>query len=120
MRFSTYRRVVSLGWAIAVVLIAAMVDVLTGSLGIAVLFAVVMAFLGAVGAWVTFSLVSARLDDYGGRFPMPLGGLGYWGFDVVDDDDPDADEGDSDVTDREGPPVDAYGKPLASANLCAY
>jgi hypothetical protein len=85
--FSTYKRVTVAAYVIIVVLVGLLfyaADPVAGW------FWWLFASLFAIVLPIQFSRVQERMDEYGGRIPMPNGGLGLWGVDVVDDDPPSA------------------------------
>jgi len=84
MYYSTYRWVSVIGYVVVMGLLGIFFFFLSFALGIA--FLIGFALLGVVGFWVGFRLVEDRLDEYGGRIPMPNLGLGMWGVDIVDED----------------------------------
>jgi len=97
MLFSTYRWVTVIFYVVALGLISLVVATYSVSDGI--LFVVLFSVIGLIGFWVHFSLIENRLEDYDGRIPMPNGGLGLLGIDIVDDDaEDDLRAGDSDTT----------------------
>jgi hypothetical protein len=84
MLYSTYQRVSVAIYVVSLGLLSLVVFSLSTALGIA--FVLFFTLFGVISFWVHFSLMEDRLDEYGGRIPMPNAGLGIWGVDVVDDD----------------------------------
>ena len=82
MLFSTYKKVSIIGYAVVAVLVGGLLYLISPFLGI--FFLVAMGLVALVFP-LHFALVEARLDDHGGRIPMPYMGLGMWGVDIVDD-----------------------------------
>jgi hypothetical protein len=83
MLYSEYRRMVLVTFLIIGAVFA--LFFLAIDPAAAIIFVGLMFVLGLFLVTVHFSLVQDRLDDYGGRFPMPAFGLGVWGADIVDD-----------------------------------
>ena len=81
MLYSSYRNFLITFWLVITVVFA--LGIATVSPGLAVLFAVFLVIVGGIGVFVELALVRARIDDHGGRFPMP-GWLGLLGVDITD------------------------------------
>ena len=87
MYYTTYRRLVTAVLVVTWILFSATAFLVLGSVGgILLLLLIGAIYLGV--ALLAFRLVSDRLGQYGGRIPLPIGGLGLWGADLVDDRDP--------------------------------
>jgi len=138
MRFSRYMILVVSLYVVFVVAMGAAFSLVSVSL--ALLFVVTLLLLGVPLTLVNFALLSKRLDDYGGRYPMP----GFWGLlgvDIVDDDYDPAEDSPEDrphgagiipdgveydnltlgrAARREEPELDAYGRPISHVYHCAY
>lgn len=84
MLFSTYRVATVVLYVVIMGLIVLFLAIV--SPGLALGFAFVFALIGLLGFAVNFALIRNRLNDYGGRIPMPNAGLGLLGVDIVDDD----------------------------------
>ncbi len=84
MLFSTYRVATVVFYVVIMALLV--LFLFTVSPGLALGFAIVFALIGLLGFAVNFALIRNRLNDYGGRIPMPNAGLGLLGVDIVDDD----------------------------------
>lgn len=83
MNYSAYRSTMIVAW-IVVTLVFGLVGILI-SVGFGLTLVVALVVLGAVCLPLNLYLIEARLDDYGGRIPVPNLGLGMWGVDIVDD-----------------------------------
>jgi hypothetical protein len=83
MLYSAYQRYTIILVAAVVVVSNAAALLLFSWAGV-VLCVIIDAF--AIGyTWLGLTLTKDRLEEYGGRIPMPTAGLGLWGFDVIDD-----------------------------------
>jgi len=138
MRFSTYMIINVVAFVAFALVLGVVVGTIAPTLGI--LFAAVFLLMGVPIMLVSFALLSKRLDDYGGRYPMP----GFWGLLGVDLTDSDYDPSDDSPEDRrdgggkvaggvvydnvtfggsappEEPELDAYGTPISHVFHCAY
>jgi len=84
MYYSTYRRVSVLAYILLMGTLCLWLTLAIG-VGVGVLFIVLLSLLGLISFKIHFALTEARLDDYGGRIPVPNIGLGMWGVDIIDD-----------------------------------
>ena len=82
MRFSSYQRAYWIFLPILAFVVGAVGYLVSPVFGI--ILALITAVFGLVYGWVTFKLMQDRLDEYGGRIPVP-GWWGIVGFDLVDD-----------------------------------